>query len=138
RSLNRMGYQTEWTILQAADFGVPQLRPRFVLVALRPADAEHFRWPLPTGGAPTVGQTLVGMMGENGWLGAEDWARRANDIAPTIVGGSIKHGGPDLGPTRAKEKWRQLGVDGLGIADEPPSATFPSGKLPRLTVPMVA
>ena len=138
KTLAKQGYQTEWRILQASDFGVPQLRPRFVLVALRPADAEHFSWPLPMGKSDTVGEVLVGLMSENGWLGAEAWAKRANSIAPTIVGGSKKHGGPDLGPTRAKQKWRTLGVDGMGIANDAPSATFPIDGLPRLTIPMVA
>jgi DNA (cytosine-5)-methyltransferase 1 len=136
--LQRLGYQSEYQILQASDYGVPQLRPRFVLVGLRASDAEHFRWPLPMGKAPTVGETLMGLMGENGWLGVEDWAKHAAGIAPTIVGGSMKHGGPDLGPTRARMKWRSLQVDGLGIADESPGASFPSNGLPRLTVPMVA
>ena len=33
-SLRKMGYQPDWQVLNASDFGVPQLRPRFVLVAL--------------------------------------------------------------------------------------------------------
>jgi DNA (cytosine-5)-methyltransferase 1 len=77
-------------------------------------------------------------MAENGWDGAEGWALKAARIAPTIVGGSKKHGGPDLGPTRAKEQWRQLGVDGLGIADAAPAVTFPREQNPKLTVRMVA
>jgi len=136
--LSKLGYQPEWKILQAADFGVPQLRPRFVLVALQSKDAEFFEWPLETGPLETVGSTLVDLMCANGWLGAETWAAKACGIAPTIVGGSKKHGGPDLGPTRAREQWRQLSVDGLGIADSAPDATFPEHKLPRLTVQMVA
>src|SRR5579875_1639103 len=39
--LRDFGYVPGWRLLQASDFGVPQLRPRFVLVALRPPDA---RW----------------------------------------------------------------------------------------------
>lgn len=136
--LSKFGYQPEWQILQAADYGVPQLRPRFVLIALRPKDAAFFAWPLETGPHGTVGSTLVDLMGANGWAGAEDWARIADGIAPTVVGGSKKHGGPDLGPTRARLQWRQLGVDGLGIADSAPEVNFPEGKMPRLTVRMVA
>jgi DNA (cytosine-5)-methyltransferase 1 len=75
-------------------------------------------------------------MSTNGWLGAEKWKEQANDIAPTIVGGSKKHGGPDLGPTRAKRAWATLGVDGMGIAYDPPKKDFVG--MPRLTVPMVA
>lgn len=65
-------------------------------------------------------------MAANGWHGVNEWAKRANKIAPTIVGGSKKHGGPDLGPTRAKRQWRELGVDGMGIADEAPQWSFSS------------
>lgn len=136
--LSKLGYQPEWRVLQAADFGVPQLRPRFILVALRARDAECFRWPAPLPTRPVVGDTLVDLMGTNGWRGAEAWSVRANRIAPTIVGGSKKHGGPDLGPTRAKRQWRELGVDGMGIADEAPNETFSVDGSPRLTVRMVA
>lgn len=38
-------------------------------------------------------------------------------VAPTLVGGSKKHGGADLGPTRAKKAWEALGVCGLGVAN---------------------
>ena len=136
--LTELGYVAEWQLLQASDFGVPQLRPRFVLVALRPEDAPYFVWPEPLDHCPTVGQTLLHMMGAGGWEGAEDWARKANKIAPTIVGGSKKHGGADLGPTRAKRAWAELGVDALGVADAPPppGAEFAVG--PKLTADMVA
>lgn len=136
--LSKLGYQPEWKILQAANYGVPQLRPRFVLVALTAKDAEFFSWPLEIDLHETVGTTLVDLMGANGWPGAEQWAHMAAGIAPTVVGGSKKHGGPDLGPTRARLQWRTLGVDGLGIADEAPDRSFPEDKMPRLTVRMVA
>ncbi len=136
--LSKFGYQPEWKVLQATDFGVPQLRPRFILVALQPRDAEFFEWPEPTGPFRSVGETLVDLMGENCWSGAEAWAGKALAIAPTIVGGSKKHGGPDLGPTRAKKQWRELHVDGMGIADEAPDENFPENGMPRLTVRMVA
>jgi len=136
--LAKFGYQPELKILQAANYGVPQLRPRCVLIALRPKDTEFFAWPPETPATRTVGETLVDLMGANGWPGAESWARLASGIAPTIVGGSKKHGGPDLGPTRAKLQWRKLSVDGMGIADTAPDETFPDSGLPRLTLRMVA
>jgi DNA (cytosine-5)-methyltransferase 1 len=138
QKLSKLGYQPQWTILQAADYGVPQLRPRFVLVALAANDAEFFTWPYETGPRDTVGSKLIDLMGANGWPGSEAWAARACGIAPTVVGGSKKHGGPDLGPTRARMQWRNLGVDGLGIADTAPDELFPEDKMPRLTVRMVA
>jgi len=138
RKLDTLGYRVEWQMLNASDFGVPQLRPRFVLVGLRTKYFPSFEWPLPTIPGATVGSTLQDLMAENGWPGALKWVSRASSIAPTIVGGSKKHGGPDLGPTRAREQWRRLGVDGLGIADAAPSRDFPVNALPRLTVRMVA
>jgi DNA (cytosine-5)-methyltransferase 1 len=135
----KLGYQPEFKIIQASDYGVPQLRPRFILIALRPCDAEFFQWPIPQPNKALAGEKLVDLMAERGWLGAENWAsNRAAGIAPTLVGGSKKHGGPDLGPTRAKKQWRQLGVDGLGIANEAPGADFPFEGFPRLTVRMAA
>jgi DNA (cytosine-5)-methyltransferase 1 len=54
------------------------------------------------------------------------------------VGGSKKHGGPDLGPTRAREAWKVLGVNGLGVADDPPGPDYPLHQPPKLTTRMVA
>jgi len=138
-SLDAMGYQAWWQEIQAGEHGVPQSRPRFVLVAIQRRWAGRFRWPVPSAQPPpTVGDTLRDLMAAGGWPGASAWAARAQGVAPTIVGGSKKHGGPDLGPTRARLAWSALGVDGLGIADHPPGPGFPSGEPPKLTVRMVA
>lgn len=136
--LTTLGYKVHWQVLNASNYGVPQLRPRFILVALRPRVAKHFAWPTAVGTPPTVGRSLVDLMATNGWPGALRWADRANGIAPTLVGGSKLHGGPDLGPTRARDAWRLLGVDGRGLADEPPMSEFPVDGMPRLTVRMAA
>ncbi len=137
RQLEKLGYKTEWRLLNASDYGVPQLRPRVVIVAIEHSAVEHFDWPTPhPHNPPTVGAVLRDMMAANGWSGASAWAKRANEIAPTIVGGSKKHGGPDLGPTRARAAWATLGVNGKTVAEEAPTADFVG--MPRLTVPMVA
>ena len=137
-ALERMGYFVRWETLNACDFGVPQLRPRFVLVALQRRFLPFFEWPAVRQDAPTVGAALRDLMSSRGWLGADAWAVRANGIAPTLVGGSKLHGGPDLGPTRAKQQWRALGVDGAGIADLPPGPEHESAYIPKLTVRMAA
>lgn len=137
-SLEALGYSCSWELVNACDYGVPQLRPRFVLVALKRAYASCFAWPEPSGNPPTVAESISDLMAENGWPGLEEWTLKANRIAPTIVGGSKKHGGPDLGPTRARREWARLGVDGLVIANAAPAADYPSSKMPRLTVRMVA
>lgn len=137
--LKKLGYITGWKLLNASDFGVSQLRPRVAIVALKPQYWDYFEWPLAgTQDPPTVGETLYDLMASRGWRGAKKWRSIADDIAPTIVGGSKKHGGPDLGPTRAKRAWASLGVDGRGVADLPPSAEDPVDLIPKLTVPMVA
>lgn len=136
--LRRLGYSVFWELLHASDFGVPQLRPRVVMVALQRTYANSFKWPGLEDNvqAPTVGEELFELMSANGWLGASEWRKRANKIAPTIVGGSKKHGGPDLGPTRARRAWIELGVEGRTIAEEAPPPCYEG--LPRLTVRMVA
>lgn len=143
RILNRlaeMDYVADWRLLHASDFGVPQLRPRFVLVAMRPQDAAYFRWPEPKTSRVTVGEALRDLMGGNGWPHVDDWVRMADGIGPTLVGGSKKHGGADLGPTRAKRAWAALGVDGMGIADAAPGpeSPHPSVAPPKLTIEMVS
>ena len=138
-TLKRMGYIADWRVLNASDFGVPQLRPRFVLVALKEEYFFKFRWPEPTCAALTVGDALYDLMAKGGWKGARKWARTAaQTIAPTLVGGSKKHGGPDLGPSRSRKEWAKLGVDGRGVYDVPPDKSFPADGMPRLTVRMAA
>ncbi|GAW28951.1 DNA cytosine methyltransferase [Carboxydocella sp. ULO1] len=133
----KLGYVVDWKLLNASDFGVPQLRPRVVIVAIRNDLEIDFNWPKPNELCPpTVGEALYDLMAEKGWKLVDKWREQANDIAPTIVGGSKKHGGPDLGPTRAKRAWATLGIDGHGIADEPPGPDFVG--MPRLTNRMVA
>lgn len=136
-ALRKLGYQTGWKLLNACDFGVPQLRPRVIFIAVQKQYSEHFCWPKPLPEpASTVGEVLYDLIVAKGWKGAKFWRDRASEIAPTIVGGSHKHGGPDLGPTRARLAWAALGVDGLGIADEAPEPEFAGN--PKLTVRMVA
>lgn len=134
--LGAMGYVTSWRLFNAADFGVSQLRPRVLIVALKSQYASEFAWPEVKRKALTVGHLLYDLMAARGWRGADQWREMACAIAPTVVGGSKKHGGPDLEPTRAKKAWATLGVDGMGIANDAPDAEFVG--MPRLTVRMVA
>lgn len=135
--LRKLGYTPAWRLLNASDYGVPQLRPRVIFVAVHNDSAEHFHWPTPQDiEAPTVGETLLDLMAARGWEGAGAWAERASSIAPTLVGGSKKHGGPDLGPTRARAAWASLGVEGRTLAEEAPEPGFVG--MPRLTVEMAA
>ncbi|MGL5680452.1 MAG: DNA cytosine methyltransferase [Plesiomonas shigelloides] len=144
RQFNILGYKTSWNLLHASNFGVPQLRPRVNLVAMRPEYFEYFHWPEPQKTpAPTVGEALYDLMAMNGWEGADEWREKANNIAPTLVGGSKKHGGPDLGPTRAKRQWQALHVNGHRIGDVSPEKGYRGVRegyenMPLLTVRMAA
>ncbi|MGW1771583.1 DNA cytosine methyltransferase [Streptomyces sp. NPDC002104] len=139
-----LGYEVcRWDVLEASDFGVPQLRPRAILVAIR-ADVikdVKYEWPTPTHEDPVsvveaLQPTMLeryekyfeGEFAERALTAYEQWRDKATaraaelkgkggGIAPTLVGGSKKHGGADLGPSRAKEAWRQLGVSGMGVAN---------------------
>ena len=135
--LYNMGYLCDWRLINASDYGVSQLRPRAILVALRREYFDYFKWPSKNEEPPvTVGELLYEEMASLGWENANTWKNAANSIAPTIVGGSKKHGGADLGPTRAKQSWALLGVDGKGLADMPPING--SQAMPRLTLKMTA
>ncbi|WP_244809252.1 DNA (cytosine-5-)-methyltransferase [Streptomyces sp. So13.3] len=131
------GLSRTWRILEARDYGVPQLRPRAILVAIRRdvLGGRKFVWPTRKKGAiVSVADALRETMwqrcephGDRGrkvfldWLNQAEAAKRSDSggVAPTLVGGSRKHGGADLGPTRAKKAWGLLGVDGMGIANDP-------------------
>jgi DNA (cytosine-5)-methyltransferase 1 len=132
-----LGYAIEFRLFNASDFGVPQLRPRVMIVGLPASRADLFTWPEPQPGPKvSVGATLADLMAARGWHGAAAWAESAKGIAPTLVGGSKKHGGPDLGPTRARLAWAGLGVDGRSVVAEPPGPDHAG--MPRLTVRMAA
>ena len=132
--LSALGYETRFQLLNASDFGVPQNRPRVFIVGLRPEHAAAFSVPEKKPLEISVGDALYSLMKSDGWRGAKDWRKAAAGIAPAIVGGSKKHGGPDLGPTRARAAWAKLGVDGRGLTLKAPSKDFVG--FPRLTVAM--
>ncbi|MGW2819438.1 DNA cytosine methyltransferase [Streptomyces sp. NPDC001443] len=123
-----------WEVYEAEKFGVPQLRPRSILVAFRKDVLKDLKYEAPTPSAErmTVYKALEATMleriapFEGGARAAraqqvfDEWKAAADkDVAPTLVGGSKKHGGADLGPSRAKKAWRALGVSGMGVANAP-------------------
>jgi DNA (cytosine-5)-methyltransferase 1 len=134
--LQELGYECSWKLINSSDYGVSQLRPRAILVAMKKEYFEFFTWPskniVPP---PSIGELLFDEISSLGW-DATAWANNASSIAPTIVGGSKKHGGADLGPTRAKQAWAEIGVNGKGLADSPPLPDFNGA--PKLTLQMTA
>jgi DNA (cytosine-5)-methyltransferase 1 len=135
--LKELGYETDWKLLNASEYGVSQLRPRAILVALKSEYFSYFKWPEKSKRKPKpVGELLYEEMAQLGWESVDEWKSTANKIAPTLVGGSKKHGGADLGPTRARKAWAEIGVDGGGLADKPPTNGFKGN--PKLTLQMTA
>lgn len=157
-----------WHLLEAHNYGVPQLRPRSILIAIRDDDYQRagiedgkFPWPVGKKGArQTVFKVLKKSMmrrrdellkkfpeqkqeiidAYNRWHEA---TQKRDNVAPTLVGGSRKHGGADLGPSRAKKAWAELGVNALGVADEAawsksPERDFLRAEGPMLTVKQAA
>jgi len=132
-----LGYAYEWKLVNASDYGVSQLRPRAILIAMKKKYFSYFQWANKWNTPPiTVGELLYEEMSSLGWEYVENWKLQANGIAPTLVGGSKKHGGADLGPTRARAAWATLGVDGMGLAEQPPINGF--NAMPKLTLKMTA
>ncbi|MEV6751880.1 DNA cytosine methyltransferase [Streptomyces sp. NPDC051214] len=119
--LDHLGYKFHWFVLNAADFGVPQDRKQGVLIALRTQYFDGFQVPAPTVDRHiVVGEALHASMSARGWTGAASWATQADQVAPTLVGGSEKRGGADLGLTGTKEAWARMGINGNALADEVP------------------
>lgn len=109
-TLEAMGYEGEWRLLDASLLGVPQRRRRSVLVAMRSGGWSAFRWPVVSDQPLALGPVLAPRLAARGLPDPEAWAVRADSPAPTICGGSKKHGGADLGPSSARRTWGALGV----------------------------
>ncbi|MGW0335417.1 DNA cytosine methyltransferase [Streptomyces sp. NPDC003011] len=163
-----LAMRSVWRRVDARHFGVPQLRPRAILVAIRQDILEkngvEFVWPRRLKGeqATVLGELHDSMKlrceqyWDKNWRGEEpqpgdltgekvfhNWLRKAGEaasagkgVAPTLVGGSRKHGGADLGPTRAKRAWADLGINAMGVANDPKECD-PERDLFRAAGPML-
>jgi len=135
--LYSLGYHCDWRLVNSSNYQVSQLRPRAILIALKKDIFVNFYWPSPLQEKPkTIGELLYDEMASLGWENVDNWMIQAQGIAPTLVGGSKKHGGADLGPTRSRQAWAVLGIDGSGLADQPPANC--SKIMPKLTLKMAA
>lgn len=123
--LGHLGYQLHWAVLNAMDFAVPQDRRVGLLVAVHEDHSDAFRLPEASESTPpTVGEVLRESMASRGWTGAKRWAASADEVAPTLVGGSTNRGGPDFGPRGSQRRWQRMGVYTKSYADAPPPPDF--------------
>ena len=110
--LHDLGFQTWWDVVHASEHGVPQLRPRFVLVAIRQPWAAWFRWPAPSAQPPpTVGGLLADLMAAGGWPGAARLGRPGQrhraDHRRRQQEARRPGPGPDPGPCRLEAARRE-------------------------------
>ncbi|MCX4609088.1 DNA cytosine methyltransferase [Streptomyces mirabilis] len=145
QELSHLNYGFHWFVVNAADFGVPQDRKQGILVALKEEYFDGFHPPIPTVTRHvTVGEALHTSMSSRGWAGADAWAAQADHVAPTLVGGSEKRGGADLGLTGTKKAWARMGINGNALADEVPGpdgiqeSDHSGSELKKLTVDQTA
>lgn len=60
KALKILGYQVEWKIIKACDFGAPTTRKRFFLIAR--CDGKPIVWPKPTHGRPSSEEVKNGIL----------------------------------------------------------------------------
>lgn len=78
-------YSPAHAILDAADYGVPQHRSRFFLVASR--DGREFRFPAPTHGEPDLLSTATGVLPRStAWDAIGDLDTLSNDEGLAVTG----------------------------------------------------
>lgn len=118
RALDKMGYKYDWRVEQMADYGVPQVRRRLVLLAghgfkIEFPGATHSR--LPAKGS-----------GQRGWVSTASAIRHMT--RPTTLSQAMREGGPqahnwhvvrDLRPeTKARLRAAQPGRSRLGLDEQ--------------------
>lgn len=134
--LCRLGYTSEWQVLNALDYGLPQSRHRLFLVAVKESLSRRFRWPEKRSRQGSVGDSLSDLMSANGWQGADAWKRRAAGTAPSMISVGRRHGQASV--RMGRDPWARIALDSSGIADLAPAANDPMNLMPRLTVSMAA
>ena len=112
QTLRDLGYAPEWKLLQASDYGVSQLRPRFIMVAMRadhvPASSMIFADRMPDVGEPAVVQSGAQKSASFVVIRA---ARASNSGADSAINSGVK---------------RNDGPETFSIATTRPSASMPA------------
>lgn len=135
----RARYELSWAVLNAADYGVPQIRTRLFVVAHR--EGERFRFPDPTHSSAGAGEGTLPYVTAWDAIGHlepdpdEDLAVRGKwaDLLPSIPEGqnylflTDRGGGPPIFRWRSRY-WNFL----LKLAKDRPSWTIPASPGPAV------
>lgn len=135
-----LGYENQVFSFYGKDYGLAQGRPRVAFIGFRDGSMSRFRMPqkFTEEWRTTVGEALLDLVAANGWEHAEKWAKKANKIGPTVLGGSELTGMLAFASHRSIKEWDDLGVDPTRIASSAPPAGFPEGAKIGLTMKMGA
>lgn len=122
QAIEGKGYHPTWQLLDAADYGVPQHRDRFFLVAFRDPEARaRFKWPEPTHGPP-------GHL----WLPRYRTLRDALGIPLDEPANTVTTGGTEGGGGAepfANQAWRTK-LKAAGLIDRPSTTVCADPRLP--------
>ena len=126
-SRHKTSYRMEWTVVDAADFGVPQHRKRAIVVILR--DELKWSWPSPTyNGRPVTAWEAIGDLAEDAYPPLQGkWAELLRSVPEgwNYQWFTSRGGGPELFGYRTKY-WNFL----LKLAKNRPSWTLPASPGP--------
>jgi DNA (cytosine-5)-methyltransferase 1 len=106
REFERIGYACQHRILNAADFGVPQTRPRFILLA-SPKGSTTVSFPVPTHGTSVRQLDLLcgGVLSPH--LTVWDAIADLPDIGPGEGDEELSHAGPYLNDYQRERRGRR-------------------------------
>lgn len=105
QEIKHLSYTPHIKLLNASDYGVPQLRPRTIIVSIRNDLKDTFSFPSSSLEANlTVGDALYDLMSANGWNKVEAWRKLANKRRPSLVAARSMEG-----PTSVPQEQEGLG-----------------------------
>lgn len=106
-----LGYEVDWKVLMAADYGVPQTRERCIIICRR--DGDPITWPAPT-------HCETGGMFTDKWVTMADALGWGMDRPSyTVLSGGTETGGAERFTPAARKAMRaSIGDDGEGSAIE--------------------